>query len=398
VRAGGPAPEVAIVGGGIVGTAVAAFLAEAGVSVRLYERTAIAAGASGRNSGIVQHPFDSELAALYRSSLEAYRSVAAGAGLAFPAEPAGLLYVGRDARLATRIAADWSATWPAAVPELIEGRALLALEPALAPDLVACRLSIGYPVGPAAATTAFAGLAEASGVEVVVGDEVGLAVSGDRVTGVTRAGAVEPAGDVVVAAGPWTPRIVDPGAAWRPIRPSWGVVASIVVAGAPRHGLEAIDIDIEPGSSGAREADGIAPSDELVDFSLVPGDGSSSLGSTFLPTEPEAGVWIDALRSVGGRYVPAVATAPVVGVRHCARPVSRDGRPLVGRVPWLGRAWVAAGHGPWGISTGPGTARLLAEAILAGDDAAIPAALAPARFGMPAPRSSTGVSATTPRR
>ncbi|MBA2381510.1 MAG: FAD-binding oxidoreductase, partial [Chloroflexi bacterium] len=52
-----PAPDVAIVGGGIIGTSLAAFLAEAGLTVRLYEREAIAAGASGRNSGIVQHPF-----------------------------------------------------------------------------------------------------------------------------------------------------------------------------------------------------------------------------------------------------------------------------------------------------------------------------------------------------
>ena len=43
------APDVAIAGGGIVGTALAALLAEAGASVRLYEREAIAAAASGRN-------------------------------------------------------------------------------------------------------------------------------------------------------------------------------------------------------------------------------------------------------------------------------------------------------------------------------------------------------------
>ena len=48
-----PAPDVAIVGGGIIGAASATFLAAAGVRVTLYERTEIAVAASGRNSTFV---------------------------------------------------------------------------------------------------------------------------------------------------------------------------------------------------------------------------------------------------------------------------------------------------------------------------------------------------------
>ena len=50
--------KVAVIGGGITGCAAAALLAEAGATVTLYEREAIAAGASGRNSGLLQHPMD----------------------------------------------------------------------------------------------------------------------------------------------------------------------------------------------------------------------------------------------------------------------------------------------------------------------------------------------------
>jgi glycine/D-amino acid oxidase-like deaminating enzyme len=39
---------------------------------------------------------------------------------------------------------------------------------------------------------------------------------------------------------------------------------------------------------------------------------------------------------------------------------------------------VAAGHGPWGISTGPATGRLVADALLG--RAELPAALAASRF------------------
>ncbi|HET7029810.1 MAG TPA: FAD-dependent oxidoreductase [Candidatus Limnocylindrales bacterium] len=376
-----PAPDVAIVGCGIVGAALAAFLAEAGLRVRVYERTAIGAGASGRNSGLVQHPFDSVLGELYGATLAEYRALAAAGRLPFPAEPAGLLYVGRNAPLAARIAADWAAAWPATGPEVVDGPALASLEPGLARDLTVCRLGVGFPVGPGAATMALAEWARTLGAEVVLGADVRAVRTADRVAGVTGPdGRLQPAGCVVLAGGPWTSSLVDPSGRWRPIRPVWGVVASVRLAGAPRHGLEAIDIDIEPGS-GERAVGEIAPRDELVDFSLVPGAGSSALGSTFLPAEPEPQAWLTHLRNVGSRYVPALAAAEVVGLRHCARPVSLDGRPLVGRVSGVDGLWIAAGHGPWGISTGPGTARLLAGAILADDPSALPAALRPDRFG-----------------
>jgi glycine/D-amino acid oxidase-like deaminating enzyme len=377
--------DVAVVGGGIVGTSVAAFLGEAGLSVRLFERSVVAAGASGRNSGIVQHPFDPVLAALYRRSVDEYRALAAASGRAFtvPDDPSGLLYVGRDPGLAQRAAAEWAAAWPASRPAVISDSDLVVLEPALASGLAACRLEIGFPVEPGAATRACASLAEARGVAIVVDDEATLEVQAGRAVGVrSRAGLVT-AGSVVVAAGPWTPAVVDPSGRWSPIRRSWGVVASVALLGAPRHALESIDIDIEPDDG--EDAGGPGGPDDAeggVDFSLVPAAGSSALGSTFLPTEPEPERWVPALRRVGARYVPGLADAPLLGVRHCARPASRDGRPLVGPAHWCEGLWIAAGHGPWGISTGPGTARLLVDRML--DPAvALPAELAVDRFGAP---------------
>ncbi len=386
------APDVAIIGGGIVGAAAAAFLAEAGVRVRLYERSAIAAGASGRNSGIVQHPFDPVLAGLYRTSLDAYRELAtADVGFDLPAEPSGLLYVGRDPEVARREADAWREAWPATRPATLSGPDLHRLEPGLAEVLAACRLEIGYPVAPAAATHGYAALATRRGVRTVLGEARPAVVDG-RAAGVVVGGRLEPAGVVLVAAGPWTPALVDPGGAWRPIRPVWGVVAALALRAAPRHALEAIDIAIEPGV----DADGddpdragrADPSDAGIEFSLVPAAGSSALGSTFLAAEPEPAAWLDALRRVGARYVPAVALAPLVGLRHCARPVSADGRPLIGAVAALPGLFVAAGHGPWGISTGPGSARLVSDLILGRIPAdAVPEGLDPDRFSG---RTSTG--------
>ena len=382
-----PAPDVAVIGAGIVGSATAAFLAEHGLHVRLYEMDRVAAGASGRNSGVVQHPFDPVLAMLHLATLDEYRRLTGASGGTFSlgAEPAGLLSIGLDRTVAEGTAAAWAEAWPATRPEIVDGPTLAALEPSLAPDLVACRLAIGFPMAPSAATEAFAAQARRLGVEVVIGGgSARPTVVDGRAVGVDRGGSVEPAGAVIVAAGPWTPEVVDPGGSWRPIRRSWGVVASLAVPDAPHHVLEAADIDatIEP-AAGDRPA-GPAPSDDAaVDFSLVPADGSSALGSTFLPDEPDHVAWLAALRRVGQRYVPAVADAPLLGLRCCARPVSLDGRPLIGAAPWADGLWIAAGHGPWGISTGPGSARILARVILGDATVAVPPELDARRFGSP---------------
>lgn len=379
-RTAGRSADVAIIGGGIVGTATAALLAQAGARVTLYERTAIAAGASGRNLGVIQQPHDPVLAALYHESLAAYRALdgISGGALGLDAEPVGLLHVGRDIGVIESIADAWRTTDPLTRPEVLVGEELCRLEPALAHDLVACRLHIGYPVAPAAATLAFAAAAERAGATIVVGEAARPVVREGVPADVEVGGVIQHAGAVVIAAGPWTPALVDPHGEWRPIRPIWGVVAQVELGGAPRHAMEEAGIDIEPDGGG--DAVGGSAAEDGIEFSLVTAAGATSLGSTFLAAEPHPAELIDRIRARGSSFVPALASAPLVSVRCCARPVSLDGRPLVGAIPWLDRVFVAAGNGPWGISTGPATARIVADLVL-GNAASVMATLAPERFG-----------------
>src|ERR687898_1469103 len=90
------APDLLIIGGGIIGCSAAAFAAERGATVLLVEASEIGAGASGRNSGAVQHPFDPVLAPLHQRTLEIYRQLSDGDTFKFPAEPAGLLLLTDD--------------------------------------------------------------------------------------------------------------------------------------------------------------------------------------------------------------------------------------------------------------------------------------------------------------
>ncbi len=355
--------DVAVVGGGIVGCALAAFLAEAGASVLLFERDVVGAAASGRNSGILQHPMEAALVPLFAESLRHYRELA-DHGLTLPDEPHGVLMLAEsEAELAGELAALRSAFGELRAEGLAAGEPA-ALEPAVAPSLAGVRLHTGYPVGPAAATAAFAARATAAGARLVTGAEVTLAPGGVIVDDARRA-----AGAVVVAAGPWTPGLVDPSGAWRPIQPLWGVVAQVRLEAPPRHTLEEAGIEQLVAQGG--ETPPI--------FSLVTTGAVSALGSTFLPARPDPDTVAPLLRRRGARFVPALARAPTGSVRACARPLSADGLPLLGRAPGRDDIFIAAGHGPWGVSLGPASARLVADLVL-GRAACLAAAFDPSRF------------------
>ncbi|MEO7667606.1 MAG: FAD-dependent oxidoreductase, partial [Dehalococcoidia bacterium] len=84
--------DVVVIGGGIVGASAAAMLAAAGARVVLVEREGLASGASGANSGVVQHPFDPVLAELYTKTVALYRELsAAEVGFQLGSAPTGLL-------------------------------------------------------------------------------------------------------------------------------------------------------------------------------------------------------------------------------------------------------------------------------------------------------------------
>lgn len=372
----------------MVGTATAALLAGEGARVVLYEREAIAAGASGRNSGVVQHPFDPSLVGLYEATVEVYRALAEevpDAGFRLADEPAGLLLVSRQPDVVEPLAQHLRTTYPYLDPTVLRGEELRRLEPALAPELVACRIAAGFPTVPSAPTYALATLAERRGATIRQGRPAAPAVEAGVCVGVRVAGRVEYADAVIVAGGPWTSEIVDPSGGWRPIRPMWGVVAETVLAAAPGHVLEEAEMDEALGTArvAPQAADPTRDGAMTPRFSLMTAAGRSVAGSTFLEEEPDVAPWVERILRHGSGFVPALLDAPIREVRVCARPASADGRPLIGPVAGAAGLFVCAGHGPWGISTGPGSARLLADLVLE-RGGEIPAAFDPARFGNPA--------------
>jgi D-amino-acid dehydrogenase len=369
-------PDVIVVGGGIVGASAAAFLADGGARVTIVERQGLASGASGANSGVVQHPFDPILAALYRETVDLYRELSAlDLGFRLGDDPVGLLYASNDEQAVRGVDLALAEGFPELSRDVVNGTSLQRLEPALAPGLWACRVGIGYPVQPGASTYAYATLAERRGVTIRQGRAANLHVRGDTAAGVIVDGRPLTADAVLVAAGPWSSAVIDPTGAWRPIRERWASSSS-----------SSCRPDRATSWKRRRSARPSArrrtrPIPTWPTSASSPGRHRVG-GSTFLAREPDPAAWVEPILRRASSFVPGVADAPIRGTRACARPQSADGRPLIGRVAGRRGLVVCAGHGSWGISTGPASARLAADLIL-GREPLIPAELDPARFGAP---------------
>jgi D-amino-acid dehydrogenase len=83
------------------------------------------------------------------------------------------------------------------------------------------------------------------------------------------------------------------------------------------------------------------------------------------PEAPASGGVVDAIVDSTRPYLDGVRWTERDEIWVGPRPLSPDGRPLVGEVAEH-RIYVAGGHGMWGMKQGPATGRLLAEQIATG--------------------------------
>ncbi len=393
-------PDVVVVGGGIVGVACALELAGGGASVTLLEREELAAGASGRNQGWFVLSSDPPCAPMSAVSLERYLALIddSAVPVRFDRESVGHLLFTRDADAAPSVeglARAWAATGVHA--EALDGAGLAAAEPALMQDVATAWLvDQGRRVDPAALTVAHALRARELGAHIERHTGVrGLTTAGDRVTGVVTDEGVVAAGAVVLAAGPWSAPLIRPLGVDLPVTGSRGWIVEL--AGAPGvvwHLLQEVDAPlpgIHPGevvpdagepfpTAGAFAAGGHA-APAVAALMHAADDGTVVCGASHHPAlraEPDD---LDAPRRIAERaiaMVPALADAPIRGIRWGIRPMSPDGRPLVGWVrPGL---FVATGHGPEGVLLGGGTGALVGVAIIGGEPPFDPAPFDPLRF------------------
>jgi glycine/D-amino acid oxidase-like deaminating enzyme len=163
---------------------------------------------------------------------------------------------------------------------------------------------------------------------------------------------------VVLALGPWTGRF--PGLHLPRVRGLKGYSVTLAGAKVPAH---ALFVDY-------RTADGRALEPEIIPRP----DGDvyvcGMADPAPLPDSPEAVEVNDAscavLARAAARVSTALAGARITRRQACYRPVTDDNLPLIGRVPGVAGAYVATGHGPWGMLNAPATGLALTQLITDG--------------------------------
>jgi glycine/D-amino acid oxidase-like deaminating enzyme len=202
--------------------------------------------------------------------------------------------------------------------------------------------------------------AEARGAELRLGNVTGLLRRGGNVVGVDLNGVALEGDAVVMAMGPWSVL----AAQWLPLPPVFGLKGhSLVFDTGAAIPPEALFLEYA-------ETTGITLSPEIFPRP----DGTTYVcaisSESPLPTDPNLVVpddgAIDRLKSLCDRISPILASSPVLASQACFRPVTQDGLPLIGAIPGVPGAYVAAGHSVWGILNAPATGEAVAELILDG--------------------------------
>ena len=365
-------PHVVVVGGGIIGAACADELTRRGASVTLLERDELASGASGRNQGLWVPPEDPALHRIASRSLARYLEIADEAPLPFRIDPRpiGTVFVAVEEEDLTA-AKDTLAAISAggfAVTELDEAT-LAEAEPAVARDLAAAWfIDAGHRLDPAALTVALALLAASRGA--VIRHHLSaraLLTDRDRVTGVVTDEGKIAADEVVVAAGPWSPRLLEPLGIRLPVLGVRGWLVRVDPGRPPvRHLVRTAEGN---GAVAAARAGDIArsglPRSEGYGSIVHPyDDGTALIGSSrtaWLTPEPEDPSAPRQLLTNAIRIVPRLADAVMLSSWWGLRPMTPDERPVIGRV--RDGLVVATGHGSEGVINGAGTAELVASIV-----------------------------------
>ncbi|MFL5963741.1 MAG: NAD(P)/FAD-dependent oxidoreductase [Gaiellaceae bacterium] len=333
--------DVVVTGGGVIGIAVAYWLARRGVRPLVLEVDDIAAGASGRNAGLVlagrSQLEDPRLLRAVLQEEELDVGYAEHGHLALAASATVL------AAFKTEAAGRPAGAPPLAVLDRADCEDLLGLE--LAPRFCGGRWLPGAAsVDPVAAVHGLADAAVRRGAAIVTAEVRSLeprAAGGVRVT--TDRGDVD-AGVAVVACGIGAARLV-------PLAGALTAHEAQMLATEPAQRVFTIGLAVDWGSTYWRQTH----------------DGVIILGGS----APLTGFLGDAFPSLS---VPAIARR-WTGVMD----VTADGQPLVGRWPAASDRWLAAGFGGHGLPPALGVGRALAESILDGREVPELARFAPGR-------------------
>ncbi|MFL6212029.1 MAG: glycine oxidase ThiO [Pyrinomonadaceae bacterium] len=366
--------DVIVVGGGVVGLALARALALRGLQITLVERGATGAEASWAAGGMLAPQAEADAAdpffQLACASRDAYPAFAARlfneTGVDIEHDRTGTLYLAFAETEAAEIKRRYDWQIGAGLPvEFLTGDEARALEPALSERVcTALRFPLDGQVENRRLLAALRRAAEVHGVRVLEHTEVAaVRVAGERACGVETTQGFIGTDAVVVACGAWSSLLpVEYAPAHEehePIMPRVEPVRGQMLCFAARPALVQHVV--------------YGPRGYLVprrDGRLLAGSTSEHAG--FAKAVTAEG--LHAITTHALEIAPAVGALPLVDSWAGLRPKAANDWPLLGASPEVPNLYFATGHYRNGILLAPRTADLLAELIITHNT---PRALAP---------------------
>ncbi|HND63223.1 MAG TPA: glycine oxidase ThiO [Elusimicrobiota bacterium] len=349
--------DVAVAGGGVIGCSVAFHLAQKGAKVAVVEKRTLGGQASIVAAGMLAAQeeaagpdafFDVCLAS--RAQFDALVPEVRALSSVDPEwETAGIWRVAADedeipgllAKKKWQEARGLSVHW-------VSPEELKEIHPGLAPAPGALYCPTDGQINSARWVQALEEAGRRLGVRFLDhAESVQFVREGRRISGIRASADLIAADQVVVAAGAWTPFLLETLGVSLPLEPVKGQL--MVLNGVPRAFRG--PVYATPGYVVPR-ADGrliIGATAERVGFNVRP----TLAAQRFLAD------WV-------ARWCPALGPMPVMEFQAGLRPGTPDGWPVVGRLWEFDNLYIAAGHFRNGILLSPWTGRYMAEGLLDG--------------------------------
>ena len=352
--------EVVIVGGGVIGAAVAYFLARRGISCSLLDKGRVGGESSNAASGILSSsPGESQYSRLAQRSLSLFHELAPvireESGIDIELAECGDLTLAMNENDA--IALRGLANQLSAMGEdtkWVDSAEIREMEPLLNPSIPGAMLDPeSCRVNNQRLANALALAARRYGANIRQGIEVtGLMVENGRVAGVIERQGVTHAETVVLAAGAWTGEMDRWLYADR--APSSGHVAMVKP-------VKGVNLNVQPSDGSVSR---------IIHGSwgiLVPrNDGSMIVGATIEEAGFNARVTAGDIQDILG-----IGTALMLSLRYAGlnwsvaglRPGSGDELPVIGRMPEYDNVIIASGHYRNGILLSLATGEAVADLL-----------------------------------
>lgn len=349
--------DVAVVGGGVIGCSIAYHLAKKGAKVVVVEKRGIGGQASSVAAGMLAAQEEAPAPDAFFAACMASRAlfnelvpqVREESAIDPEWETTGIWRVAADEDEAATLRAKmrWQEERGLAV-EWVGPEALAEQHPGLAPAVGALYCPTDGQINSARWVRALAEAARKRGVRFLDHTpSVDFVREGRRVAGLRFAGELLAADHTVLAAGAWTPFLLEALELSLPLEPVKGQL--MVLAGVPRAFRG--PIYATPGYVVPR-----------IDGRLIVGATAEKVGFNVRPT-------LEAQRFLAdwvGRWCPALGPMPIVEFQTGLRPGTADGWPVMGRLWEYDNLYIAAGHYRNGILLSPFAGRYMAEGLVDG--------------------------------